>query len=61
METLDLFQEKKDWIMSVEDNFPYLDAREKSELISYQDEFYRMAAKPEALYRITQSTCRQKQ
>ena len=47
--------------MSFVDNFPYLDAREKSELRSYLDEFYRMSAKPEALYRITQSTCRQKQ
>ena len=47
--------------MSFVDDFPYLGAREKSELRSYLDEFYRMSAKPEALYRITQSTCRQKQ
>ena len=59
METLDLFEEKKEEILSFVDNFPYMDTREKSEPRSYLDEFYRMAAKPEDLYRITQSTCRQ--
>jgi hypothetical protein len=60
-ETLDLFEEKKEGILSFVDNFPYLDTREKSEPRSYLHEFYRMAAKSGSLYRITLSTCRQKQ
>jgi hypothetical protein len=58
LETISLFDEKREEIFEFLDGFPYLEQRHKSEMHSYLDEFFKLAFQPDELYRITQRTCR---
>ncbi len=57
-ETIDLFNEKKEDIITTIETFEFLGKRDKSELLMFVNEFYKMAEYPDYLVRTLKNECR---